>query len=89
MPGLDASRQGMTFSDSGQLTYLLDFTDGSSGVFTSQFTPVPEPASVGLVAVAGLGVAGLLRRRRQSARQGTQHAEPPYVLDDLNRNSDS
>ncbi|CAN5187007.1 hypothetical protein BH11PLA2_BH11PLA2_50410 [soil metagenome] len=43
---------GMSLNDSGQVVYRLTFTDGSSGIFTSQVTPVPEPSLV-------LGVAGL------------------------------
>ena len=56
--GQDGS--GVSFTDFGLLAYTLNFTDGSAGVFTTQLTPVPEPA--GLLAVAAAGLA-LIRRR--------------------------
>jgi hypothetical protein len=52
------------FNDSGILLYNLSFTDGSSGVFTSDLSVVPEPATCGLAAFAGLTVCGWVRRRR-------------------------
>lgn len=51
-------------NDTGLLVVEITFTDNSSGVFTYQLTPVPEPATVGLVAAAGLG----LLRLRWAAR---------------------
>ncbi len=55
--------RSIAFSDNGFLVYTLRFTDNSSGVFVSQFAPVPEPATVGLSAAVGLAVAGWLGRR--------------------------
>ncbi len=62
LPGGEDGR-GLAFNDSGLLAYRLFFTDGTSGVFTSQFTPVPEPAAVGLLAASGLATVGWLRRQ--------------------------
>jgi hypothetical protein len=58
-PGAESGR-GSSWTDDGLITYTLAFTDGSFGVFV---TPVPEPTTVGLVAVAGL----LAARRRLTA----------------------
>jgi hypothetical protein len=44
------------------LTYSLRFTDGSSGIFRSSISPVPEPASAALMA-AGLAAVAWLKRR--------------------------
>src|SRR5262249_14644968 len=63
VPGTDDSFRGLSFSDGGLLVYELKFTDGSSGIFTSQFTPVPEPATVLGVAAGALGLGWLVRRR--------------------------
>jgi hypothetical protein len=56
--------QGVSFNDSGLLVYGLSFTDGASGIYTTQLAPVPEPTTVLGVSVAGLALAGLVRRRR-------------------------
>ena len=53
----------VSFSDTGLLAYRLTFTDGSSGIFRSSITPVPEPASAGLIAAAGLAALAWLKRR--------------------------
>jgi hypothetical protein len=63
--GLDG--RGASFSDTGFLVYRLSFTDGSSGVFVSQLTPVPEPGAVLGLAAAGL-LAGRWVRRRVADR---------------------
>jgi hypothetical protein len=57
--------KSLDYNDGGQVPYRLSFTDGSSGVFEST-VPVPEPASLGLIAVG----AGMLlgHSRRQSGR---------------------
>ncbi len=54
--GEDGWRRG--FNDAGQLVFQLSFTDGSEGIFVAT---VPEP---GTVAVLGVGVVWVLRRRR-------------------------
>ena len=54
--------RGVALNDNGLFAYTLFFTDGSSGVFTTQLTPVPEPAGLLLAATAGL--AGFRRVRR-------------------------
>jgi hypothetical protein len=63
-PSAGQDGRNLVFSDSGLLAYTLMFTDGTSGVFYSQVSPVPEPAT----ALAALGVAalagGVLVRRR-------------------------
>ena len=41
LAGTDDSFRGQSFSDPGLLVYELKFTDGSSGIFTSQLAPVP------------------------------------------------
>ena len=50
----------INLSNSGELAFQLDFSDGSSGVFTVQ---VPEPASAGIL---GLGALATLMRRRRN-----------------------
>jgi hypothetical protein len=52
-----------SFNDSGELAYQLHFTDGSSGIFTSDITVVPEPGTLALVGAAAVG--GWAVRRRQ------------------------
>ncbi len=60
---------GMSFSDSGLLAYELTFTDGSSGIFTSQIIPVPEPTF--LWSLAGSGGLLALGTRRAARRRGS------------------
>ena len=57
---------GMSFNDSGLLAYNLSFTDGSSGIFTTQVAPVPEPA--GVLLAAGLGLLAARARRRATGQ---------------------
>ena len=52
------------FNDLGQLAFLAQFTDGTSGVFVSSLAAVPEPPALVLCS-AVLGVV-LLRRTRAS-----------------------
>ena len=54
--------RGSSLNNAGQLALLLDFTDGSSGVFVASV--VPEPASL-LAALAGLLLV-VVRRGRSS-----------------------
>lgn len=49
---------GRSLNDSGMLVFELDFTDGSSGIFT---TTIPAPGTIGMLGLAGLIAA---RRRR-------------------------
>lgn len=51
----------LALNDSGRLIYFLDFTDNSTGVFTSTI-PVPEPSSGVLALLALLGLARFRRR---------------------------
>jgi hypothetical protein len=57
--GLDT---GLSLNDSGELVYVLSFTDGTSGIFESQITGVPEPSSV-LLTFAGLLAVARYRKR--------------------------
>jgi hypothetical protein len=50
------------FNDHGQLAFLTDFLDGTSGIFVADVGIVPEPASAVLVIVAAM-VVGACRRR--------------------------
>jgi hypothetical protein len=54
--------KGSDFSDTGDLAYRLTFTDGSSGVFESTVSAVPEPASLGLLAAGATMLLGRSRR---------------------------
>ena len=54
--------ESTNLSPDGLFTFRTTFTDGSSGVFT---LTVPEPSSVLLVTVAGLGALGVAARRRR------------------------
>ena len=57
----------MSFNDAGLLVYEVGFTDGSSGIFTSQITPVPEPTF--LLPLAGFGGLLAVRVRRVARRR--------------------
>lgn len=50
---------GRSLNDNGTLVFALDFTDGSSGIFTAT---IPAPGTIGL-----LGLAGLIASRRRRA----------------------
>jgi hypothetical protein len=47
---------GPYLNDAGLLVYQLSFTDGSSGIFTSQIVAVPEPAALLQLAVIALAL---------------------------------
>lgn len=51
-------REATILGDGGQLAFFLRFTDGTSGIF---HTVIPAPGTLGVLALAGLGV---MRRRR-------------------------
>jgi hypothetical protein len=59
--------RGMTFNNDGTLAFRLNFTDGSSGIFTSTIAAIPEPSTYAVMAM-GLGVLGWVRLRRQRAK---------------------
>jgi hypothetical protein len=54
-----------SLNDLGQLALTLQFTDNTSGIYVVNLTPIPEPATVFGVAVAGLAAAGVRRLRRR------------------------
>jgi hypothetical protein len=56
----DGQRSG--FNNLGQLAFVANFTDGSSGVFVSNLAAIPEPSTLLLGALASMGL--LMRRRR-------------------------
>jgi hypothetical protein len=56
---------GRSFADDGTIVYRLRFTDGTNGVFTSQFTPIPEPVALGVATVLLGGLTRVQRRRRR------------------------
>jgi hypothetical protein len=59
----DADGKGAVLNDLGEIAYRVTFTDGSSAIVESTIpNPVPEPASIGLIAMS----AGLLMRRNRS-----------------------
>ena len=64
--GLSGGQDGnpMSFNDSGLLVYEVTFTDGSSGIFTSQITPVPEPGTLAFAGLTALAALGRFVRRR-------------------------
>jgi hypothetical protein len=55
--------RAIALNDNGDLAFQLDFSDGSSGVFTTH-VPVPEPSTAGLLAVAAASLAARRRRSR-------------------------
>src|SRR5262245_22525815 len=57
--------RGVAFTNNALLTYTLVFTDGTSGVFVSSVTPVPEPATAGLLAWAVTAALPALWSRRR------------------------
>jgi hypothetical protein len=59
--------KGIDFNDSGEIAYQLDFSNGTTGVFESSVSAVPEPASLGLL-TAGAGML-LGRSRKQSVKR--------------------
>ncbi len=50
------------FNENGQIAFVADFTDGTSGEFVFTPTPVPEPSTWALLA---MGAGALLFRRRR------------------------
>ncbi len=66
--------RGVSFTDTGFITYQLTFTDNSSGIFVSQIAPVPEPASMLVVGGAFMGLVAVVRRRRGATREPNQDA---------------
>jgi hypothetical protein len=64
--------RGINLSDSGELAFQLDFSDGSSGVFAVR---VPEPS----FALTGAALAAVLAgRRRRRARLVSMIQQPAY-----------
>jgi hypothetical protein len=63
--GYAVGGDGVALNDLSQVSLLLSFTDGTSGVYVVQMTPVPEPATV-LAVVCGAGalLGGGRRLRR-------------------------
>lgn len=65
-------QSGLNITAPGQFTFIgveatgFSLTGDSLGGVYLNFTPVPEPATVLAIAAAGLGLGGLLRRRRAS-----------------------
>jgi len=56
---------GTSFNDQGLIVYTLYFNgDTSSGIFTSQIAPVPEPGTILAMGAGMLGLGRYLRRRR-------------------------
>ena len=68
----DARWQERALGDSGDLAFLLYFTDGSSGVFTAQLAP--EPSSTLMLAIGAAACCSLSRRRRPSQQQAKASA---------------
>ena len=44
----------LPINDTGLLVYQLTFTDGSSGIFTSLISTVPEPSTLFLLAIGAV-----------------------------------
>jgi hypothetical protein len=53
---------GTLFNDTGLLIYGLEFTDGTSGIFTSRISAVPEPSSA-LLVICAVGLLAIRGRR--------------------------
>jgi hypothetical protein len=53
------------FNDFGQLAFVAQFTDGSSGIFVSNLVAVPEPATPLLACFAWLGATRVFWRSSQ------------------------
>jgi hypothetical protein len=50
--------EGLSINDKGLLVYQLTFTDGSSGIFTSLISSVPEPSTLFLLAMGAINLLG-------------------------------
>ena len=61
------SFRGMGFNDLGQLAFFAKFTDGSKGIFVADVGTIPEPHSIGLLAI-GLAMAWNYRRNTPARR---------------------
>jgi hypothetical protein len=56
---------GIDAIDGNTVTFTAAFTTGGNGIYTATFTPVPEPSTVALAGVAGLGLVCRWRRKRR------------------------
>src|SRR5262249_772424 len=67
-PGVVSGGQdgrGIELTDNGLICYTLAFTDGSSGVFYSSLTTIPEPTTIILAsALVVVGLVWIWRRRK-------------------------
>ena len=70
--GLNVTNQSAfsfaNFANPSAFTFSL--TGSTGGAVSLNFTPVPEPGLLLAVSVAGLGLAGWFRRRRNPAQSG-------------------
>jgi alpha-tubulin suppressor-like RCC1 family protein len=59
------------FNNRGQLAFLAQFTDGSSGIFVSNAVAIPEPSTF-ILAAAALGLCIARRRTRDDNRNAAR-----------------
>jgi hypothetical protein len=69
------SGQGSGFNDAGQVAFIANFTDGTSGVFVSDVATIPEPRAM-VMGIAGLLWVGAMRRRGNQVPDGSHKARP-------------
>jgi hypothetical protein len=76
----NADGRPSAFNNLGQLAFYASFTDGSSGIFVSNRVAVPEPTSLLLAALAGVGLSCRSRVRETKAKRSTLAAKRYRLL---------
>lgn len=78
------------FNDLGELIFIANFVDGTSGVFISRIASLPEPSGLVLVLTSLALVFNCRHRCRERGRRQDQHVAftpPSYSMDRVHTNS--